>query len=47
MDVPHVVSWQIQGTKECNGLLDPYRWAPPERALDPAWRQALTTYRTG
>ena len=41
MDVSHVVAWQIHGTKVFNGLLDPYRWAPLERAVDPEWRKGM------
>ena len=41
MDVSHVVAWQIHGTKVFNGLLDPYRWAPLERAVDPEWRTGM------
>ena len=41
MDVSHVVAWQIHGTKVFHGLLDPYRWAPLERAVDPKWREGM------
>ena len=41
MDVSHVVAWQIHGTKVFNGLTDPYRWAPLERAADPEWRTGM------
>ena len=41
MDVSHVVAWQIYGTKVFNGLTDPYRWAPLERAVDPEWRTGM------
>ena len=41
MDVSHVVAWQIHGTKVFNGLVDPYRWAPLERAADPEWRSGM------
>ena len=41
MDVSHVVAWQIHGTKVFNGLVDPYRWAPLERAADPEWRTGM------
>lgn len=41
MDVSHVVAWQIHGTKVFNGLLDPYRWAPLECAVDPEWRAGM------
>ena len=41
MDVSHVAAWQIHGTKVFNGLTDPYRWAPLERAVDPEWRTGM------
>ncbi len=41
MDVSHVVAWQLHGTKVFNGLLDPYRWTPLERAVDPDWRAGM------
>ena len=41
MDVSHVVAWQLHGAKVFNGLLDPYRWAPLERAVDPDWRAGM------
>ena len=41
MDVSHVVAWQLHGTKVFNGLLDPHRWAPLERAVDPDWRAGM------
>lgn len=41
MDVSHVVAWQLHGTKVFNGLLDPYRWAPLEQAVDPDWRAGM------
>lgn len=34
MDFSHVLAWQIYGTKQFCGLLDPNRWAPRELRLN-------------